>query len=89
MDLHEVTRVLRKRLSWLAAAAVTGLVLSALWTFTRTPLYQAVTQIEVVGGPGGHIARSLQHRQTHQRLHPAHKSPAGIERVFVNQRDGF
>lgn len=51
MDLREVVHVLRKRWTWIAAAAVAGLSASALWTYTRTPLFEAVTQIEVIGSP--------------------------------------
>lgn len=57
MDLGEVLHVLRKRRSWIALAAVAGAVASALWTFTREPLYQAVTQIEVVGQPAASLVR--------------------------------
>ena len=32
------------------------------------------------------VALALQHRQLHQRLHPAHEGPTVIERVFVVQR---
>ncbi len=57
MDLGEVLHVLRKRRSWIAIAAVAGVIASALWTFTREPLYQAVTQIEVVGRPAASLVR--------------------------------
>jgi hypothetical protein len=49
---------------------------------------RAAVAADEAGGvqAGQRVARALQHRQAHQRLHAAHEGAARLERVFVVQR---
>ena len=46
-DLADVVAVLRKRRWWIAGAALAGLSSATLWTFSVTPQYEAIAQLEV------------------------------------------
>lgn len=49
--------MIRKHRRSIALAGAVGLAAAALWTFTRTPLYEATTQIEVTGAPQEQITK--------------------------------
>lgn len=49
---------MRKRRGWIAGAAVAGLVCAGLWTFSVTPEYEAVSQIEVTPARGSTVIES-------------------------------
>jgi capsular exopolysaccharide synthesis family protein len=60
MELRDYLRILRKNWLLILVATLLGIGLAAAWSFTRTPLYEAKSEVFVSTQPGGTVSELQQ-----------------------------
>lgn len=74
--------MIEKRRTWIAAAGCVGLGVAALWTFTRTPLYESSTQIEVDSRGSAALTRDALFGVDEQSEFATHRFHLTSERIL-------